>query len=178
MLQKQYTKNPRDFSKLLQERDTRGDPDSFTLKTRHYGSQHFELISNYFKNKTQKVPEIVSNYFKNKTQGVPKILSNYFKNWRRKIPEIPSNYFKNKIQVIPEILSNYVLQKQTTKRPRDAFKLLQKLEIKISEILSHYILLKQNIRSSLDPFEVLQKKKNHKRSPRFFQIILKTKHHI
>ena len=59
--------------KLLQNVDTRGSWDSchITSTTRQ---EVFEILSNYFKNRTQGVPEILSNYFKNKTQGVPEIL--------------------------------------------------------------------------------------------------------
>ena len=55
----------------------------------------FEILPNYF-NTRQDINEILSNYFKNKTQRVSENLINASKIIRLKISEILSNYFKNK----------------------------------------------------------------------------------
>ena len=107
------------------------------------------------------IPEILSSYFKNKTQGVLKILIKCAKTIHRKIPEIlskhlttnygtPLNYFKNKTMDPRD--SFRLLQKQDKGSPRffqitskikhkgcpRFFQLLQKQTQGVAEILSNY----------------------------------------
>ena len=100
--QKPDKRSPRDPFKLLQKLDTVSSRFFHTTsKIRHKGSRRF---SNYFKNKRssgdsfkllQETLEILSNYFKNRTQGIHKILLNHFKNQTQRDLEILLNYFKN-----------------------------------------------------------------------------------
>ena len=101
------------------------DPE-ILLKTKHKRPRDlFKLLCT---SKTrQKFPEIISNYFKNKTQVMPEILSNYVLQIQRKgcrdsfkllqkldkgSPRFLRTTLKNEKQGVPGILLNYVLEKQ------------------------------------------------------------------
>ena len=96
--QNSFTKSPRDYFKLLEKLDTRGPRDS-KIEFKYY-SRFFPNTSkteptwdpqDSFKLLGEQTGglEILSNYFNNQTQGVPEILLNYFK---KQIQRFRRNY--------------------------------------------------------------------------------------
>ena len=82
------------------------------------------------------VTESFPNYFKNK-KVIADILSNYFKNQTERVSKIPSNYFENRTQMVTEVLSNYLVQKQNKKWSSKFFQITSKARQMFTEIFSN-----------------------------------------
>ena len=139
-----------------------------------------EILSNYFKNKSQGVPEILPNdilqkqdtrsprFFKNTSrarQGIPKILSNYFK--------APTS--KTRYKGSPRFFqTTYLLQKDNTRFLR--FFQTTHFKNKARGSRGCLKLLHNKTRDPEDSLNYFKNKTKQKRHPRFFQTISKTKH--
>ncbi|KAJ3657339.1 hypothetical protein Zmor_000696 [Zophobas morio] len=178
--QDQNTRGARDYFRLLQKYDPKGVPEIFQT-------------TKYFKN-----GKILSNYFKNQRQAVPDILPNYIlliQNTRRSrdsfklLQKHNTNGTQDSFKLLQKPYTTdsrdsfKVLQKPDTKGTRDSFRLLQKQDAQVILIFFQATYFKNWTRGTRDSFRLLQKlepqevpnilsnyvlQKPNKRFPRFF----------
>ena len=174
LLQKENKKKvfPEILSNYFKHR-TQCPQDSFNyLETKHKGPQgpqdcykllenkakeFHDILSNHFKNQTEKFPEFLSNYQKQDLHEFSEILSNYLKKHiHTRSPQDFFNFFKNrgcfnllqkqnqtKKKGFPEILSNYF--KHKTQCPQDSFKRLKQENTKVLKILTNHFKARQGM---------------------------------